>query len=206
LYEVAIRVHSLKPGTQPISGTIMLPHPIASKITTAVICPEGSEIAKQALEAGAVLVGEESMFAKIREGQTNFQRLLVHDSSEINFNRARLGPILGPKGLMPSRKRGTITANIKKELASQTRLFRERTGVIRLPIGYMAYTPKMVAENLKAIVDEVKNMAGRMGGQQNVKKIMEVVLSSSHGPGFSLNGRFLPSDRDVSDKDLAGPM
>jgi len=199
-------MHALKPGIQPIAGTIMLPHPVAGKISTAVICPENSEIAKQALEAGAVLVGEESLFAKIRDGQMNVQRLLVHESSEMNFNRARLGPILGPQGLMPSRKRGTITANIKKELASQARLFRERTGVIRLPVGSLAYTPKMVAENVTAVVDEVKVLADRMAGKRAVKKVMEVVFSSSHGPGFSLNGRYLPSDREVSDKDLTGPM
>jgi large subunit ribosomal protein L1 len=205
-YEVAIRIYDPRPHSQPVNGTVLLPHPLPSKTKTAVICPENSEVAKQALAAGAFVVGEESIFATIRDGKINFERLLVHDLSELKFNRERLGPILGPLGLMPSRKRGTVTANIKKELASQAKIFREETGVVRIPIGTMAYTPKMLATNLSTLVDDIKGIAEKQANKLGTKRIMEVVFSSVHGPGFSLNGLYLPSDRAVSDEDLTGPM
>lgn len=188
-----------------VRDTMRLPHPISTGERFGVICPEGSDVAAQAQQAGAVAIGEESLFERIRNGDMPFDKLLCHESSETALQKANLGRILGPKGLMPSRKLRTITKDVRKTMTSGAMEFRERVGVVRLVVGQLSFSPRMVADNIAAFVKEVKSRCVMLEDSTE-KAVNEVVLSSSHGPGFNLNGKFKPTDPDVEEEDLAGVM
>jgi large subunit ribosomal protein L1 len=188
-----------------VRDTIKLPYPTTSGERFGVICPEGSEIAAQALQSGATAVGEETMFERIRNGDMPFDRLLCHEDSEEALKRANLGRLLGPKGLMPSRKLGTVTNNIRKTMTAGANEYRERVGVVRLVVGELGFTPRMVADNIAAIVKEIKSRCIALEDLTE-KAVSEVVLSSSHGPGFNLNGKFNSVDPEVTEEHLSGVM
>ncbi|KEZ39773.1 50s ribosomal protein l1 [Scedosporium apiospermum] len=203
-YELSIRLKTMRNGPV-VRDTIKLPHPITSGERFGVICPEGSEIAVQALQAGATVAGEESVFERIRNGDMPFERLLCHEDSENALKQANLGRLLGPKGLMPSRKLGTITNNIRKTMTSGASEYRERVGVVRMVVGEVGFTPRMVADNVAAMVKEIKSRCTALEDLTE-KAVSEVVLSSTHGPGFNLNGKFQSTDPNVKEEDLAGVM
>lgn len=171
------------------------------------MCPDGSHLASEVLGLGAVVAGQESLFESIREGKITFNRLICHSDSETALKKAGLGKILGPKGLMPSAKTKTITTNVKglmKELIGADE-YRERSGVLRLAIGQLGFTPDMLADNVKAFMRAVKTDIVALEDHVD-KKIEEVVLSSTNGPGFSLNGGFNPTDDKIQPAHLQGPM
>lgn len=164
-------------------------------------------VAIQARQAGAVAVGEETLFEQIREGNIKFTALLCHTSSADKLQKANLGRLLGPKGLMPNLRGKTITTNVlsmMKDLVGADN-YREKMGVVRIAIGQLGFSPEMVADNVKAFVGKVNADIAEVE-EQTPKSIHEVVLSSTHGPGFSLNGGFNPTDEKISTAMLAGPM
>ncbi|KAF6808565.1 50S ribosomal protein L1 [Colletotrichum musicola] len=204
-YEVHIRLKTPRNGPV-IKNRIRLPNPVKSDVRVGVICPEGSPIAQQAIQAGAVVAGQESVFEAIRNEQITFNRLICHVDSEQALNKAGLGRLLGPKGLMPNRRMKTITDNvlhgIRETMGADD--YRERQGVVRMGIGQLGFTPKMLAANLKAFVGNVKKDIQELDGVY--KEVHEVVLSSSQGPGFSLNGKFDSTDKSVGVEQLSSVM
>jgi large subunit ribosomal protein L1 len=172
-----------------------------------VICAEGSEDAAEALRNGAVVAGLESVIEAIRREEIPFNRLICHEECEAALQKAGLGRILGPRGLMPSRKLGTVVPDVRKAIKEMAGAddYRERVGGIRLPIGQLGYTPEMLSDNIKAFVGQVKKECGAFD-EQFQKQVHEVVLSTSHGPGFSLNGRFQSGDGAVTPEDLRSAM
>ncbi|KKA26911.1 hypothetical protein TD95_002119 [Thielaviopsis punctulata] len=203
-YELAIRLRTARNGPV-VRNTIKLPHPVRTSAKFGVICPEGSKIAQEALLAGAVAAGQESLFDRIRAGDMPFDRLICHEDSEKALNAAGLGRILGPKGMMPSRKLGTVTKNIKRSMQAGADEYRERQGVVRMAIGQLGFTPKMLAENVKAFLTQIKKECAALE-DLTYKEVREVVLSSSKGPGLSLNGKFKSTDAAVAEQHLAGIM
>lgn len=158
---------------------------------------------------GAVAFGEESLFELIKSnpGKLPFNRLICHVDSEAALKKANLGRILGPKGLMPSLKTNTITKSVKTLMHEMVgaETYRERVGSIRMPIGNIQFSPKMLSENVKALVDTVKENISNM--EDKVKKdLVEVVLTSTTGPGFSLNGGFNPTDEKIQPEHLSTAM
>lgn len=181
-------------------------------------------MAAQATKAGASLVGEDLVFSAVQEGKIDFDRCICHVDSLQKLNQAALGRILGPKGLMPSAKLGTVTKDVGtavKELVGGSE-YREKLGVIRCAVGQLGFTPEEMQRNVKAFVGEVKKdlaaLSDRIG-----KEIHEVVstplsqdqsacdglltrkiqvLSSTNAPGFTLNGDFRsptsPPTRDLA--------
>jgi large subunit ribosomal protein L1 len=205
-YEVFVRLKTQRSGPV-VKNRIKLPHPISADDRVAVICPENSALSRQAIASGAVLAGEETLFNAIRSGQIPFTKLICHTDSEAALKKANLGRILGPKGLMPNKKNNTITSNFRSLISSMIGSinYRERTGVIRLVIGQLSHTPKQLAENIQTLMREVK-AAVRKINIKNEKKFHEIVLSSTHGPGLSLNGNFNSTDNRVTPEHLAGAM
>ncbi|KAF9877176.1 putative ribosomal protein L1p/L10e family protein [Colletotrichum karsti] len=203
-YEVHVHLKTPRNGSV-VKSRIRLPNPVKSDVRVGVICEEGSPIAQQALQAGAVVAGRESIFEDIRNEKIVFNRLICHVDSEAALNKANLGRILGPKGLMPNRRMKTITDNvisgIRETMGADD--YRERMGVIRLAIGQLGFTPKMLAANVKAFVGSIKNDIAQL---DTYKEVHEVVLSSSQGPGFSLNGNFEPTDENVKPEHLSTAM
>jgi large subunit ribosomal protein L1 len=103
---------------------------------------------------------------------------------------------------MPSQKTGTVVANIAaamKELTGKSD-YRERMGVIRIPIGQLAFTEQELSKNIKAFMEQLKKEFGAMSFRAD-KSVNEVVLSSTHSAGFSLSGDF----KTVADKEIPAP-
>ncbi|KAK2059090.1 ribosomal protein L1p/L10e family protein [Colletotrichum caudatum] len=203
-YEIAVHLKTPRNGSV-IKNRIRLPNPVKSDIRVGVICPEGSPIAQQALQAGAVVAGEESVFEAVRNENILFNRLICHTDSEAALNKAGLGRILGPKGLMPNRRMKTITDNVAGSIRETMGAdnYRERMGAIRMAIGQLGFTPKMLSANIKAFV---RNIKSDIADLDTHKEVHEVVLSTSQGPGFSLNGNFDSTDESVTPEHLSTVM
>lgn len=205
-YDIAVKLRTVKNGPA-VRNRIKLPHPVKTDIRVGVVCPENSTIATEARQLGAVAVGEETLFESIRAGKLPFNRLICHSESEAALKKANLGKILGPKGMMPSQKMKTITGNIRntmRELVGADE-YRERAGVVRMAVGQLGFTPQMVADNIKAMMKSLKNDVSGLEDEID-KKIEEVVLSSTNGPGFSLDSSFNPTDDKITPEHLQGPM
>lgn len=158
---------------------------------------------------GAVAFGEDSLFELIRANSNKlpFNRLICHVESEPALKKAGLGRILGPKNLMPSLKTNTITKSVKSLMHEMVgaEVYREKVGAIRMPIGNILFTPKQLSENVKTLVGAVKENITNL--EDKVKKdLIEVVLTSSNGPGFSLNGNFGPTDEKIQPLHLSTAM
>lgn len=206
-YDLAIKVKTMKSGPV-IKSRIRLPHPVRSDRRIGVICKENSALAIQARNAGAVACGEESLFEIIRAGSINFTSIICDQSSaDVLAKQKDLGRILGPKGLMPNLRNKTITTNVLKLLQEMAGadLYRENRGVVRIAIGQLGFTPDMLASNVKAFVGQIKDDCIALA-QQGSKEVHEIVLGSTHGPGFSLNGGFNPTEPGVTPPMLATPM
>lgn len=170
---------------------MQLPYPVKSDVSYAVICPEDSKAAEGAREAGATLVGEDDLIESIKSGKFKCDRLIAHPKSMEKINRAGLPRILGPRGLMPNPKNGTISDNPKELLKKLMggALYREKMGVVRMAIGQLGYTPEMLRDNLRTFMNRLKDDIAKLP-EDTVKDINEVVLSSTNGPGLTLNGKF----------------
>ncbi|KUI52747.1 54S ribosomal protein L1, mitochondrial [Cytospora mali] len=205
-YDLAVKLKTLKSGPV-IKSRIRLPHPVKSDRRIGVICREGSALAIQARRAGAVAAGEESLFQIVREGTMDFTAMICDQGSADALAKANLGRLLGPKGLMPSVRTKTISNNVLgllKEMAGADS-YREKDGVVRLAVGQLGFSPEMLAANVKAFVGQIKDDCAALEDQVN-KEVHEVVLSTTHGPGFSLNGGFNPTEEGITPAKLTGPM
>ncbi|KAG9915387.1 ribosomal protein L1, partial [Aureobasidium melanogenum] len=204
-YELHLRLKSLKNGPV-VRNRIRLPHPVKTDLRIAVICDPNSSAAAAARKAGATLVGEEAIFDAVKEGRIEFDRCLCHQDSLAKMNKAALGRILGPRGLMPSAKTGTVVKDVAASVQDMVGAseYRERLGVIRMAIGQLGMTPEELSRNIRSFIENVKkDMAGM--SDRIAKDIHEVVLSSTNGPGLSLNGDLRGPD-SIPTKDLATAM
>ena len=158
-FEVHVKLKTRRSGPVIRPNQLKLPHPVKSDVTFAVICPPDSKQAREAKEAGAVLVGEENIFEIVKSGKIPFDRLIAHPNSMPRLQKEGVGRILGPKGLMPNVKNNSITADpaaLLRELVGGA-LYGERLGVVRMAIGRMSFTPEMVRDNLQALLTRIKD-------------------------------------------------
>ncbi|PYH42725.1 mitochondrial 54S ribosomal protein uL1m [Aspergillus saccharolyticus JOP 1030-1] len=202
-YEVHVRLKTKRDGPV-IRNMLRFPHSVQTESRICVICPPGSRHEKEARAAGAVLVGEQEVFDAVKAGKIEFDRCIAHPDSMEAFSKANLGRILGPRGLMPSAKTGTVVEDVaaRVEMLRGGTVYRERDAVIRLPIGQLGFSPEQLRDNLRATLDQIKKDAARMN-DRITKEVYEVVLSSTNGPGFSLNGEF-KSDQSVDTAAMHG--
>lgn len=205
-YELHINLKTARNGPV-IKNSVRLPHPVQSDWQIAVICPEGSDIAREATAAGAVAVGEETLFEAIRAEKINFDRLICHESCEKSLNKAGLGKVLGPKGLMPSKRLRTIVPDVVKSMRDSAGAadYRERQGVIRMAIGQLGYTPDQLKANIKVLLTKIKSEAAEISEEVS-KEVHEVILSTTNGPGLSLNGKLKDAEETITPEALAGIM
>jgi large subunit ribosomal protein L1 len=202
-YEMAVKLKSLKNGPV-IRNRLRLPHPVKTDVRICVICPPDSQYAEKAIAAGATLVGEDDIIEAVKDGRIEFDRCICQTDSLAKMNKAGLGRILGPRGLMPSSKMGTVVKDpslVIKDLIGGAE-YRERMGVIRMAVGQLGFTPEEVQRNIKTFMDAVKKDMGMLSDRIN-KEVAEVVLSSTNGPGFTLNGNFLDLNSTVTPRELS---
>ena len=154
--EIAINL-SLKTGKsdQSIKGVINLPNGIGKKIRVAVIAK--NENAKSAKELGADIVGDIDLIKNIENGNIDFDRLIA--TPDMMPQVGKLGQILGPKGLMPNPKLGTVTSDIVKAVndakKGQIQFKNDKNGIVQAGIGKVNFEKKQLIENIKAFFDAV---------------------------------------------------
>lgn len=170
-----VRLRTLKNGPV-LRKQFRLPHPVKTDIRICVIAAPDSKAAQEARAGGAVLVGEDDVFNHVKEGIVEFDRCICHIDSLQKLNKSGIARILGPKGLMPSTKMGTVVTQVGSSLRDMVggSEYRERLGVVRLAVGQLGFTPEAMQQNIKALMDSVKKDIAQMSGRIS-KEIHEVV-------------------------------
>lgn len=178
-YEIHIRLKTMKDGPV-IRNMLRFPHSVQTESRICVICPPGTRHEKEARAAGAVLVGEQEVFDAVKEGKIEFDRCIAHPDSLPALNKAGLGRVLGPRGLMPSAKTGTVVEDVasRVDMLRGGTIYRERDAVIRLPIGQLGFSPEQLRDNLRATIDQVRKDASSLN-DRIVKEVYEVVSGFS---------------------------
>jgi large subunit ribosomal protein L1 len=127
------------------------------------------------------MVGEEDIFDAVKSGNIDFERCLCHTSSHEKLLKSGIARLLGPKGMMPNPKSGTVLKEVGLGVESLRGglQFRERTGVIRLPIGRLNHTPDQLQANIRAVMNIVKRDVARLN-EKIPKTIHDVVSSCIH--------------------------
>ena len=170
---------------QQVRGAVVLPHGTGKNVKVLAIVKGDNE--KAALEAGADLVGAEEMVAKIQnEGFMDFDVLIT--SPDMMGLVGRLGRVLGPRGLMPNPKAGTVTANVaqavKDAKAGKIEYRLDKANIIHVPVGKASFGTEKLSENISTVMDAVvKAKPAAAKGQY----IRSVSIATTMGPGVKLN-------------------
>ena len=139
-----------------LRSMVNLPSGTGKKVKVAVVCEEGK--LKEAKESGADLVGGDDLIEKIKNGEMNFEKLIC--SSSMMIKLSKLGKVLGPKGLMPNPKLGTVTDKIgeavKNAKAGQVELKNDKDGNIGLSIGKKSFSDEKLIKNFNAIISSLE--------------------------------------------------
>ena len=180
-YEVHVSLKTPKNGPV-VRNRLRLPHAVDTSQRICVICPPDSAIASLAIKAGASLVGEETIFDAVKEGRIEFERCICHVDSASKLNSAGLGRILGPKGLLPSARTGTVVKDVAGSVRNMVGAseYRERVGVVRMAVGQLGFTPEEMQKNIRTFMDGLKKDIALISDNVT-KEIHEVVsLQSLH--------------------------
>ena len=170
---------------QQVRGAVVLPHGTGKNVKVLAIVKGDNE--KAALEAGADLVGAEDMVAKIQnEGFMDFDVLIT--TPDMMGLVGRLGRVLGPRGLMPNPKAGTVTPNIaqavKDAKAGKIEYRLDKANIIHVPVGKASFGTEKLVENINTVMDAVvKAKPAAAKGQY----IRSVSIATTMGPGVKLN-------------------
>ena len=169
---------------QMVRGTADLPHGTGKSLRVAVFAR--GDKAEEAKAAGADLVGAEDLAQQIQEGQIDFDRCIA--TPDMMPVVGRLGRILGPRGLMPNPKLGTVTPNVAQAVsaakAGQVQFRVEKTGIVHAGVGKASFDPELLVDNIRAFVDAV-NKAKPSGAKGTYLK--RVAISSTMGPGVKVD-------------------
>ncbi len=169
---------------QMVRGTADLPHGTGRSVRVAVFAR--GDKAEEARAAGADVVGAEDLAQAIQGGEINFDRCIA--TPDLMPVVGRLGRILGPRGLMPNPKLGTVTPNVGQAVsaakAGQVQFRVEKTGIVHAGVGKASFEPAPIADNVKAFVDAV-NKAKPSGAKGTYLK--RAAISSTMGPGLKLD-------------------
>lgn len=169
---------------QLVRGAVVLPHGIGKKIRVLVFAKGEKE--KEAIDAGADYVGSEDLVEKISKGWLDFDKAVA--TPDIMGLVGKLGKILGPRGLMPNPKLGTVTFDIAKAVkeikAGKVEYKAEKAGIVHVPIGKVSFDSKKLRENVKAIIDSIVKAKPATSKGKYLKKLS---ISSTMGPGISVD-------------------
>ena len=165
---------------QNLRGAVMLPHGTGKTVRVAVFAR--GDRAKEAETAGADIVGAEDLAEKIQAGQIDFDRAIA--TPDMMSLVGRLGKILGPRGLMPNPRLGTVTQNVTEAVQAakggQVEFRAEKAGIVHAGVGKASFTDKALADNVRALVGAITR--GKPSGVRGTY-IKKVAVSSTMGPG-----------------------
>ncbi|MGN0406125.1 MAG: 50S ribosomal protein L1 [Bariatricus sp.] len=170
---------------QQIRGAVVLPHGTGKKVRILVFAKDAK--AEEAKAAGADFVGAEELIPKI-QNENWFEYDVVVATPDMMGVVGRLGRVLGPKGLMPNPKAGTVTMDVTKAIneikAGKIEYRLDKTNIIHVPIGKASFTEEQLADNFQTLIDAInKAKPAAVKGQF----LRSVTLTSTMGPGVKLN-------------------
>jgi large subunit ribosomal protein L1 len=173
-----------KHADQMVRGTVVLPHGLGR--TKRVLAIAGGEKQKEAQEAGADFVGGEELVERIMGGWTDYDAVVA--TPDMMRAVGRLGKVLGPRGLMPNPKTGTVSTDIGKAIreikAGKVEFRVDKTGIIHAPVGKTSFASNSLVTNAQALVDSiVKAKPSAAKG----KYLKSITVSSSMGPGIRID-------------------
>jgi large subunit ribosomal protein L1 len=168
---------------QQIRGTVALPHGTGKTVRVAVFAK--GDLATQATEAGADVVGFDDLVQKVQKGFLDFDRVVA--APDCMAELGKVARILGPKGLMPNPKLGTVTTDVAKVVkeikAGQVQYRVEKAGIVHAQVGKVSFGADKLAENINAFVDAIK--AAKPAGVKGAY-MKSAALSSTMGPGVKI--------------------
>jgi large subunit ribosomal protein L1 len=169
---------------QVVRGSTVLPNGLGKQVRVAVFT-QGANV-DAAKSAGADIVGMDDLAAQIKAGQMDFDVVIA--SPDAMRVVGQLGPILGPRGLMPNPKVGTVTPNVadavRNAKAGQVRYRTDKGGIIHCPIGKIGFTPTALRENLEALMHDLQKAKPSTSKGVYLKKVS---VSTTMGPGLQLD-------------------
>lgn len=183
--EVAFRLNvDPRHADQQVRGALVLPHG-TGKTRTVLVFAKG-EKAREAEEAGADFVGAEDLVAKVQEGWFGFQAVVA--TPDLMSIVGRLGRLLGPKGLMPNPKVGTVTFEVERAVreikAGKVEYRVEKNGIVHAPLGKVSFSEEQLIENFQALADVI--LKARPAGVKG-QYVKSVAVSSTMGPAIKIN-------------------
>ena len=169
---------------QMVRGTVVLPHGSGKSVRVLVFAKGEKE--KEARDAGADFVGAEDMVENITKGWLDFDKVVA--TPDIMGIVGKLGKILGPRGLMPNPKLGTVTFDVGKAVreikAGKVEYKAEKAGVVHIPIGKVSFEEQKLLDNARAIIDAVNKAKPSTSKGKYLKKLS---ISSTMGPGLRVD-------------------
>ena len=167
-----------------IRTVINLPGGTGKKVKIAVVCEDAK--AQEAKDAGADIVGGDELIEKIKDGDLNFEKLICTSSMMIKLSK--LGKVLGPKGLMPNPKLGTVTNDIKKAVtdakSGQVEIRNDKDGNIGLSIGKKSFQDDVLLKNYNAVIDALEKEKANITIKGDL--IKQAFITSSMGVSYKL--------------------
>lgn len=173
-----------KDATQLVRGTAALPHGTGKKVRVAVFCK--TDEVEKAKSAGADFAGADELVVKVAGGFCDFD--VAISTTQMMREIAKLGKVLGPRGLMPNPKTGTVTDNIEKTInevkAGKIEFKMDKQAGIHVGVGKVSFSEEALEENIKKLVNSIYSSNSNLNKPQVVKSI---ALSTTMGPGIKLD-------------------
>ncbi|MFH1460286.1 MAG: 50S ribosomal protein L1 [Candidatus Omnitrophota bacterium] len=173
-----------KQSEQMVRGSVILPHGLGKKVRVAVFC-KGEETVK-AKEAAADYIGAQDLIDKVKAGWLEFD--VAISTPEMMRDLAKLGKVLGPRGLMPSPRAGTVTQDVGKAVkeakAGKVEFKMDKLAGIHVSVGKLSFVDNALVENAKAVIDAVNKAKPQTAKGQYIKSIY---VSSTMGPGLKVD-------------------
>ena len=169
---------------QMVRGVVSLPHGTGKKMRVAVFAKDKK--AEEAQAAGADVVGAEDLAEEMQKGNLNYDRIIA--TPDMMGIVGRIGKVLGPKGLMPNPKLGTVTADVKVAVeaakSGQVQYRAEKTGIVQAGVGKMSFGSEKIKDNVQSFIDTVQKARPSGAKGTFIKKIS---LSSTMGVSLVIN-------------------
>lgn len=183
--ELAVNLNlDVRQAEQALRGMVTLPNGNGKKVRVCVFA-KGAK-AEEAIKAGAEIVGADDLIDTIQSGKMEFERCIA--TPDMMGVVGRLGKVLGPKGLMPNPKLGTVTMNVAEAVnaakSGQIEYRADKAGIIHLGVGKVSFDEKKLQENVEMIISTL--MKARPAGVKGTY-MKRIALSSTMGPGVRVN-------------------
>lgn len=180
-----------KYSDQMVRGAVTLPHGLGKEVRVAAFCKGDKEA--EAKDAGADFVGGEELIEKIKEGWLEFDQAVA--TPDMMALIGKIGRILGPRGLMPNAKTGTVTFDIGKAVkemkAGRVEFKVDKAGVIHSPLGKVSFGADKLVDNLRTVIDTLSRLKPASAKGTYFRSM---AVSTTMGPGIKLDMQSMPRD------------